>query len=81
MNYKMVLKSVAKVLILEGVLLLLPFVVSIIYNRGDMRRGGASVRTFNKTVVNARLLARGVRNRRARLDSGFPFRRASVRYK
>ena len=31
MNYKMVLKSVAKVLILEGVLLLLPFVVSIIY--------------------------------------------------
>lgn len=31
MNYKMVLKSVAKVLILEGVLLLLPFTVSIIY--------------------------------------------------
>ena len=31
MNYKAVLKSVAKVLVLEGVLLLLPFIVSIIY--------------------------------------------------
>ena len=40
MNYKMVLKSVAKVLILEGVLLLLPFVVSIIYGESEKRGCG-----------------------------------------